>query len=86
MEQEYYTIPEAAEKMRVTAAAIRKWIAQGKIDVVYVGSDRRITGAAIEAFIRTSTEARKAKRGIDSADKIPEDTLSPSHAAGLALA
>ena len=80
MDQEYFTIPEAAEKMRVTTAAIRKWIAQGKIDVVYVGSDRRITGAAIEAFIKASTEARKTKRDAGSA-KMDAEIPALGHAA-----
>lgn len=65
MEQELYTIPEAAEKLRCTPAAIRKWIAQGKMDAVYVGSDRRITGAELDAFVRRSTEARKARHSSD---------------------
>lgn len=82
MEQEYFTIPEVAEKLKVTPAGVRKWIAQGKIEVVYVGSDRRITGAAIEAFVRESTQARQAKRaesrgGKDSA-KIETDTRMPA--------
>lgn len=62
MEQEYYTIPEAAEKLRCTPAAIRKWIAQDKIAVVYVGSDRRITSEELDAFVQRSTEARKDRR------------------------
>lgn len=80
MEQEYFTIPEVADRLKVTPAAIRKWIAQGKIEVVYVGADRRITGAAIEAFVRNSTEARKNRR-LDKADRSDlqsSDTRSPS--------
>lgn len=65
MEQEFYTIPEAAAKLRVTAAAIRKWIAQEKMDVVYVGSDRRITSEELDAFVKRSTEARKARHSTD---------------------
>jgi excisionase family DNA binding protein len=65
MEQELYTIPEAAEKLRCTPAAIRKWIAQGKMDVVYVGSDRRITSAELDAFVQRSTEARKARHSTN---------------------
>lgn len=85
MDQEYFTIPESAEKLRVTPAAIRKWIAQGKIEVVYVGADRRITGQALEAFIKASTEARKSRR-MDSGAKIEDEMQSPSHGAVLAPA
>lgn len=82
MEQEYYTIPEAAEKLRVTPAAIRKWIAQEKISVVYVGSDRRITSEELDAFVKRSTEERKSRRAGSSAT-IEEAMQSPSHAAAL---
>lgn len=84
MEQEFYTIPEAAEKLRCTPAAIRKWIAQGKMEVVYVGSDRRITSAELDAFVQRSTEARKARHS--TGDVQSEDIRAPGHAAILAPA
>lgn len=61
MELEYFTIPEVAKKLKVTRAAVYKWIREGKIATVSVGSDQRITSAAIEAFIKASTESRQAK-------------------------
>jgi excisionase family DNA binding protein len=76
MEQELYTIPEAAEKLRCTPAAIRKWIAQGKMDVVYVGSDRRITSAELDAFVERSTAARKSQRSAAD-DSIPSLIMQP---------
>lgn len=79
MDVEYFTIPEVAKKLKVTRAAVYKWIREGKIETVAVGSDQRITSTAIEAFVKASTESRQAK---DSA-KMHEDTLSPSHAAGF---
>jgi excisionase family DNA binding protein len=85
MDVEYFTIPEVAEKLKVTRAAVNKWISQGKIDVVYVGSDRRITGAAIEAFVQASTKARKS-RLVDGGATIEEAKQSPSHVAALQLA
>ena len=75
MDQEYYTIPEAAEKLRVTPAAIRKWIAQDKIEVVYVGADRRITAEALDAFVKASTAMRKARRS--TGDVQSEDIRTP---------
>jgi len=80
MEQEYYTIPEAAEKLRCTPAAIRKWIAQGKMDVVYVGSDRRITSEELDAFVRRSTAARK----VAGSDTIDTQISTSSPVAALA--
>lgn len=58
MDEEYFTVAEVAEKLKVTPQAVYKWIKQKKIAVVYAGSDTRITSAAIEAFIRSSTESR----------------------------
>jgi len=79
-EQEYYTIPEAAEKLRCTPAAIRKWIGQKKIEVVYVGSDRRITRDALDAFVANSTAERKSRR-LDGSDTIDTQILAPGHGA-----
>lgn len=81
-EETFYTIPEAATKLRVTPAAIRKWIAQGRIEVVYVGADRRITGQALETFVRESTAARKVRRADNSAT-IEEEMMNPSLVAVL---
>lgn len=77
MELEYFTIPEVAKKLKVTRAAVYKWIAQGRLEAIYVGSDRRITSGAIEAFIKASTESRLAG---DSA-KMETDIRTPGHAA-----
>lgn len=77
MDLEYFTIPEVAKKLKVTRAAVYKWIREGKIATVAVGSDQRITSAAIEAFIKVSTESRAAK---DSA-KMDTDIRTPGHAA-----
>jgi excisionase family DNA binding protein len=77
MELEYFTIPEVAQKLKVTRAAVYKWIREGRIATVSVGSDQRITSAAIEAFIKISTESRQAKE----AAKMGEDIRTPGHAA-----
>jgi len=74
--EKLYTIPEAAEILRVTRAAIYKWIRERRIEVVYVGSERRVTQGAIEAFIKASTSQRLA-----SGDTIDDESLSPSHVA-----
>lgn len=71
-----YTVQEAAEVLRVTRAAIYKWIREGRLTVVYVGSDRRVTQGAIDAFIKDSTDRRLA-----TGDTIEDESLSPSHAA-----
>jgi excisionase family DNA binding protein len=77
MELEYFTIPEVAKKLKVTRAAVYKWIREGKIATISVGADQRITSSAIDAFIKVSTESRQAK---DSA-KMDTDIQTLGHAA-----
>lgn len=79
MDQEYFTPAEVAEKLKVTRAAVNKWIAQRRLECVYVGSDRRITSAAIDAFVKASTEARRSKivRTDGLGDTIEEDIEAP---------
>lgn len=77
MNEEYFTIPEVAKKLKVTRAAVYKWIAQGRLEAIYVGSDRRVTSAAIEAFIKASTESRLGGNSTTMDDRI----RTPGHAA-----
>jgi len=76
MDQEYFTIPEVAQKLKVTRAAVYKWIAAGRLAAIYVGADRRITSDAIEAFIKASTDSRQA----DDSAKMEADIRTPGHA------
>lgn len=77
MDDEYFTVAEVAERLKVTPQAVYKWIKQGKIVAVYAGSDARITSAEIAAFVKRSTESRM---GSDSA-KMGEQIQIPSLAA-----
>jgi len=79
--EELFTPAEAAVYLKVTRAAIYKWIKEGRLEVVYVGADRRITRAAIEAFIKASTQARIGRSG----DTIDEDIEAPMLTAGMAF-
>lgn len=72
-----YTIPETAEYLRVTRAAVYKWIREGRIGVVYVGSERRITQSAIDAFVQESTDRQIRDRG----GTIEGESRTPSRAA-----
>jgi len=77
MDEEYFTVAEVAEKLKVTPQAVYKWIKQKKIAVVYAGADTRITSAAIEAFIKASTESRLA----GNSSKMDTQITAPGHAA-----
>lgn len=75
----YYTIPEVAERLKVTPQAIYKWIRDGRLATVYVGSDRRITESAIIAFVKESTQRQRQR--VDSEDTIEDELLIPGLAA-----
>jgi excisionase family DNA binding protein len=77
MDEEYFTVAEVAEKLKVTPQAVYKWIKQKKITVIYAGADARITSSEIEAFIKRSTESRL---GSDS-DKMGAQITAPGQAA-----
>ena len=52
MDEEYFTIEEVAERLKVTRGAVYKWMASGDLEYVIVGRHRRITGKALRAFVR----------------------------------
>lgn len=56
LDEEFFSVAEVAEKLRVTKAAVYKWMQAGRLEYVYVGDDRRVTRAALEAFIMQSTQ------------------------------
>lgn len=77
-EETFYTIPEAAAKLRVTRAAIYKWMKEGRLRYVIVGSERRVTGSAIDEFVRSDSTAGKSD--LDTEDRLgvqSEDTRTP---------
>lgn len=51
-EERYYTIDQVAELFGVTRAAVYKWMKAGQLKYVLVGSHRRITQSAINAFVK----------------------------------
>lgn len=61
MEEELFTPLEIAKRLKVTRQAVYRWMKEGKLDYVYVGSDRRVSASALAAFIKVSTVAGKAE-------------------------
>lgn len=76
---EMYTVAEVARYFKVTTAAVYKWMTQGKLAYINVGKDRRVTRAAIEAFIAVSTAEAKTDR--DSESTIDAQISASGHAA-----
>jgi excisionase family DNA binding protein len=67
-EERFYTIPEAAKKLRVTRAALYKWMKQGRLAFVLVGSERRITSSAIDAFVKAGQVDNGDRSDLQSPD------------------
>ncbi len=55
-EEQFYTIPEVAAKLKVTRAAVYKWMKAGKLGFVIVGTERRVTSSTLAAFIRSGND------------------------------
>ena len=61
--EEYYTIEELAEKLKVTRQAIHNWIKDGRIDSIKIGRARRIPAAAVERLLEQSRQPRGTTEG-----------------------
>jgi DNA binding domain, excisionase family len=78
---EMYTVAEVARYFKVTTAAVYKWMTLGKLTYIKVGNDRRVTRAAIEAFIKASTNAGVADGDTMDANirmPMPAQVLTPA--------
>lgn len=68
-----YTVAEAAEALKVTQAAIRRWIWQQRLAVVKIGSAVRIEETELARFIEAGRQPRwpalRAPRSTASAGR-----------------
>jgi excisionase family DNA binding protein len=53
-----YTVPEAAEALNVTQAAIRRWIFERRVTVVKIGSAVRIEESELARLIEAGRQPR----------------------------
>jgi excisionase family DNA binding protein len=53
-----YTVPEAAEALKVTTAAVRRWIWQRGLTVVKLGSAVRIEESELARLIEAGRQPR----------------------------
>jgi excisionase family DNA binding protein len=53
-----YTVPEAAEALKVTEAAIRRWIWQRRLTVVKIGSAVRIEETELARLIESGRQPK----------------------------
>jgi excisionase family DNA binding protein len=52
VKEQYYTVQEIADRLRVTRQAIYNWIDEGKLKAVKVGRALRIPESAVADFVR----------------------------------
>ncbi len=50
--EKLYTVRELAEVLTCTRQAIYKWMKEGRLSYVTVGSERRVPQSAVDAFIK----------------------------------
>ncbi len=49
---EFFTVDEVAELFKVTRTTVYEWMRSGELAYVQVGSRRRVTRWAIDAFVK----------------------------------
>lgn len=68
MEDEIYTVQEVAEKLKITRKGVYDLMRDGRLTYVQIGlRQRRITGAALRAFLQ-SGQRGIAPTGVQSKD------------------
>ena len=50
----YYTVKEVAQQLKLAEITIRQWIAEGKIESVKIGTRRRIPREQVQKLIEGS--------------------------------
>ncbi len=71
--EDYYTIEEVAQKLRVTRTTVYRWMHSGALRYVIAGERRRIPQSALDAFLR---------EGRPDETQEEEDEMSPVLALG----
>lgn len=59
--EETYSISEVGEILKVGRVTLYRWMNDGKLRHIYVGSRRRFTREEIERFIRDNTEEMRSR-------------------------
>jgi len=63
MSQEFLTIPEAAQHLKVHADTISAMGKRHDITIVRIGRARRVVGASIEAFVQRQSSENGVPKG-----------------------
>ena len=57
---QYQTVKEVAERLRVAEATVRHWIREGDLRVIDIGKGWRIANADLQDFLNRHETARRA--------------------------
>ena len=70
MDEEYFTIEEVRQRLKVTRVTIYAWMASGALPYVVVGKHRRITATALRDFIKPGREDVRTGEGKPEEDRM----------------
>jgi excisionase family DNA binding protein len=51
-EETYYTVKQIAKMLQVSEETVRRIVAEGKLEIVYVGRQVRISRDALDAYLK----------------------------------
>jgi excisionase family DNA binding protein len=54
--EQFYTIEDVADKLKVTRQAIHNWIKEGRIESIKIGRSRRIPASSLHQLLENSRE------------------------------
>ena len=66
LEKDFYTIEEVCAMFSVTRATVYSWMNHRGVAYVRIGPRRRITAAAIEAFVRSENTESSSVYNTDT--------------------
>lgn len=67
IEEAYYTVEEVSNLFRVTKAAVWKWMREGKLGYVWIGSEKRIPASAVKEFVRPGESDKDNQKNLKPA-------------------
>ena len=63
VEETYYTLPEVAEKLKVSRRTVYRWVQAGELPAYRLGGEFRITERDLEQFLEARRTPRSEPKG-----------------------
>jgi excisionase family DNA binding protein len=61
VEENYYTLKEIAERLKVNYRTVYRWVHAGKLPGYKFGSDWRVKGSDLDAFIESRRSDKEGR-------------------------